>query len=71
MKIMGLPVGSDGEESDCNARDSGDSSLIPGLGRSLEEKLEIHEYSCLENSMAGYSPWGHKQLDPTEHTCTL
>ena len=20
---------------------------------------------------AGYSPWGHKELDMTEHTCTL
>ena len=24
--------------------------------------------SCLENPMAGYSPWGHKQLDMTETT---
>ena len=30
-----------------------------------------HQYSCLENphrqrSLAGYSPWGHEQLDTTE-----
>ena len=32
-------------------------------------------YSCLEShgqrSLAGYSPWRHKELDPTEHPCTL
>ena len=33
------------------------------------------QHSCLENphgqrSLAGYSPWGHKQLDPTEGVCT-
>ena len=31
------------------------------------------QYSCLENphgqrSLAGYSPWGHKELDTTEAT---
>ena len=46
-------------------------SFTPGLGRPLEEKMETHEYSCLENSMAGYSPRSHKELDTTEHTCTL
>ena len=32
------------------------------------------QYSCLENSMerslAGYSTWGRKELDSTEHTHT-
>ena len=37
------------------------------------------QFSCLENphgqrSLAGYSPWGHKELDNTEqltkHACT-
>ena len=23
-----------------------------------------------QRSLAGYSPWGHKELDMTEHTCT-
>ena len=29
--------------------------------------------SCGQRSLAGYSPWGHKELDSTEatqHTCT-
>ena len=33
------------------------------------------QYSCLENpqgqrSLAGYSPWGHKELDMTEWLST-
>ena len=49
---------------------------IPGLGRSPGE---VHgnplQYSCLENphgqrSLAGYSPWGHKESDMTEWLIT-
>ena len=33
------------------------------------------QYSCLENSMdrslAGYSPWSHKESDTTEPSCTM
>ena len=56
-----------------NARDV---DSISGLGRSLGEgNGNLLQYSCLENSMdrgdweVGYSPWGCKQLDSTEHTC--
>ena len=58
---LGFPGGSDGKESTCNV---GDLSLIPGLGRSPEEKHgNPLQYSCLENphaqrSLADYSPWG-------------
>ena len=34
VRFLGFPGGSDGKESDCNARDMGS---IPGLGRSLGE----------------------------------
>ena len=37
--IHGLPGGSDGKGSACNA---GDPGLIPGLGRSHEEKMAPH-----------------------------
>ena len=66
---MDFPSGSDGKESACNA---GDLGLIPGLGRfpggGHDNPLR---YSSLENphgqrSLAGYSPWGHKQSDTTE-----
>ena len=46
---MGLPYGSAGKESVCNARDLG---LIPGLGRCPGEgKGYPLQYSGLENSM--------------------
>ena len=66
---MGVPGGSDGKESACNA---GNLGLIPGLGRSPGEGNSYAlQYSGLENSMdrgslAGYSPWGHKESDMTE-----
>ena len=63
---MGFPGGSDGKESAYNVEDLG---LIPGLGRSPggEHGNPLY-YSFLENlhgqkSLAGYSPWGHKELD--------
>ena len=61
--------GSVGKESDC---DEGGLSLIPGLGRFpwRRERLptlvflpgELHG----QKSLAGYSPWGRKELDTTE-----
>jgi len=39
----------------------------------LEEEMATH-FSILawkfhgQRSLAGYSPWGHKELDTTEHT---
>ena len=61
-----FPGGSDGKESTCN---EGKLGLISGLGRlpggGHGNPLQR---SCLENphrerSLAGYSPWGHKELD--------
>ena len=49
MLKMGFPGGSAGKESTCN---SGDSSSIPGLGRSPGEGNGYPlQYSGLENSM--------------------
>ena len=71
--FLGFPGGSDGKESACNA---GDMGSIPGLGRSPvgghdNELPPLRQYTCLENpheqrSLAGYSPWGYKELDKTE-----
>ena len=36
------PGGSDGKDSACNAGDTGDVSLIPGLGDSLEKEMAAH-----------------------------
>ena len=63
--------GSDSKES---ARNAGDLGSIPGLGRSPRGGYGYPlQYSCLENpmdSLAGYSPWGCKELDMTEHLST-
>ena len=48
--------------------------MIPGSERSPGEGIGYPlQYSCLENphgqrSLVDCSPWGHKQLDTTEHT---
>ena len=60
--------GSKGEESACNA---GDSGLIPGLGRAPGEgNGNPLQYSCLENSWTGepgrLQSMGSKKLDTTE-----
>ena len=47
--MLGLPSGSDGKESACNA---GDVGLIPGSGRSPGEgNGNPFQYSCLGNPM--------------------
>ena len=55
-----------------NAEDLRNKGSIPGSGRSPGEgNGNPLQYSCLENAMeslAGYSPWGHKELDMTEAT---
>ena len=70
-KQLGFPGGSSGKESACSA---GDLGSISGLGRSpAEGHGNPLQYSCLENphgqrNLAGYSPWGRKELDMTEAT---
>ena len=62
---LGLPSGSDGKESACNA---GDPGSMPGLGRFLGEgNGNPLQYSCLGNTMEehGRITWDHKQLDMT------
>jgi len=70
---MGFPGGSDGKESICNV---GDLGSIPGLGKSPWRRAwqptpvflpgEFHG----QRSLAGYSPWGRKELDMTEQIST-
>ena len=68
----GFPGGSDGKASPCNA---GDLGLIPGSERSPGEgNGNPLQYPCLgkspgQRSLAGYSPWGHKESDPTTLVC--
>ena len=71
--FLGFPRGSDSKESACNA---GGLSSIPGLGRYPGGKHgNPLQYSYLANprgqrNLAGYSPWGCKELDLTEQQST-
>ena len=50
--ITRFPSWLSGKESACNARDTGDTGLIPGSGRSPEDgNGNTLQYSCLENPM--------------------
>ena len=61
------------KRSACNV---GNLGSIPGLGRFPGgQHGNLLQYSCLENphgqrSLAGYSPWGHKESDTTEQLST-
>ena len=73
-KCEGFTDGSEGKESACN---SGDLSLIPGLGRSPEGGHGYPlQYSCLKNphgqrNLSCCSPWGHKESEMTEWLSTV
>ena len=61
-----------GQESACNSRDTGDVDSIPGWGRSPGEGNGDPPEWVLPGkshgrSLAGYSPRGRKESDPTEH----
>ena len=66
--FSGLPGGSDGEESTCNA---GNLGSIPGLGRfpggGNGNPLQFYylENPHRHRSLAGYSPCGRKELNTT------
>ena len=55
---FGFPDSSVGKESACNAGDTGNASLIPGLGRSPGGgNGNPLQYFCLENRMDRGSQW--------------
>ena len=66
---MEFPDGSVVKTLSSNARNL---DLIPGLGQSPGGgNGNLLQYSCLKNPMIktwqGYSPWGRKESDKTEH----
>ena len=67
--LGGLPCGSVGKESACNA---GDPGSIPGSGRSPGEGNDNPlQYSCHGEShgwrsLVDYSPQGHQEPETTE-----
>ena len=66
LQVRSLPGGSVGREP---ARSAGDPGLILGLGRSPGEGNGNHGKFHRQRSLVGYSPWGRKELDMTEHAC--
>ena len=64
----GLPCGSAGKESACNA---GDLGSIPGSRREWQPTPVFWPgESHGQRSLAGYSPWGRRESDTTEGLST-
>ena len=70
LVLVGFPGGSAGKESTCNAGDLGSIPKLgigPGEGNGyLSTLVFLPGESHGQRSLAGYSPWGHKQSDMTE-----
>ena len=64
---MGFPGSSAGKEFACNA---GDPGLIPGSGKSFGGGHGNPENAYGQRSLAGYSPWDHKESDTTKQLST-
>ena len=71
---VGFPRWLSGKQPTCNAEDTGDSDLIPVMGRAPEGG---HGYPITvfllgeshgQRRLVGYSPWCHKESDMTEVT---
>ena len=72
---MDFPGGSMGKESTCNAGDTNDGfdpwvGRSPGEGNGQPTPVFLPGKFHGHRSLAGYSPWGCKESDMTEHTRT-
>ena len=71
--LIGFPDGSEGEESACNAGDTGDAGSIPGSGKISWSKEWQPTPVFLpgkfhgQRSLVGCSPKGCKESDTTGH----
>ena len=74
---MGFPSGTSGKQSasQCNAEDARDASLIPESGKIpcrrkwKSAPVFLPEKFHGQRSLVGYSSWGHKESNRTEHAC--
>ena len=75
-RTKGFPGSSVVENLPADTGDPGDAGLIsgsgrlPGGGRWQPTPVVLPGESHGQRSLEGYSPWGHKESDTTEHTCT-
>ena len=67
IRINGLPRWLSGKESTCNA---GDMGLIPWSRKWQHTAVVLPRKFQGQRSMAGYSSWGPKESDMTEHVHT-
>ena len=71
---MGFPGGTNGKESACECikrcRFDPWFRKIPWRRKWHSTPVCLPEESHGQRSLAGYSPWGGKELDMTEHTIT-
>ena len=73
---IGLPRWCRGKESACQCRRHKRHGFDPWVGKILCRRrwqlapVVLPGESHGQRSLAGYSPWGHKELGMTEHTCT-
>ena len=70
-----FPAGSVVKNPPTNAGDARDAGSIPGSGNCSEKEMATHSSILAweihgQRSLVGYSPWGHKESDMTEHTKT-
>ena len=73
LTCLGFPGSSDGKESACNVGDLGSN---PVSEDPLEKGMATHSSILAgkfhgQRSLAGYSPWGHKESDTTERLILL
>ena len=76
LNLLAFPGGAAVKNALANAGNARDVGSVPGLerfpGRQNGNPLQC---ACLGNphgqrSLVGYSPWGCKESDTTEHACT-
>ena len=66
MLTLGFPDGSSGKESACSAGEAGDAGSIfglrrfPGEGHGQPTPVFLPGEIYGQESLAGYSPWGHR-----------
>ena len=66
-RMQGSPGASDGKESACNVGDLGSIHWEDPLEKGMATHSSILAWkSHGQRSLAGYSPWGHKETDITE-----
>ena len=74
--LTGLPRWCKGKESSCQFKKHRGCRFSPWVGNIYWRRkgqpvpMFLPGKFCGQRSLVGYSPWGHKESDTTEHTCT-